>query len=67
MTWPAWIIDSLSERITLTELRLGPGGYQQRLQTDELVTLDDPWKVTLDLPAWTRRRDGLRSVARPDR
>lgn len=60
-----WIIDPLGRRVTLTELRLGPGGYQQRLQTDELVILDEPWKITLDLPAWTRRRDRLRAIARP--
>lgn len=60
-----WIIDPLSERVSLTELRLGPGGYQQRLQTDELVILGEPWKITLDLPAWTRRRDRLRAIARP--
>jgi Uma2 family endonuclease len=60
-----WIIDPLGERVTLTELRLGPGGYRQRLHTDELVTLDEPWKITLDLPGWTRFRDHLRAVARP--
>jgi Uma2 family endonuclease len=60
-----WIIDPLAERVTLTELRLGPDGYDERRQTNELVTLDEPWKITLDLPEWTRRRDHLRAVARP--
>lgn len=59
-----WIIDPLGERVTLTELRLGPDGYSQRMQTAELVTLDEPWKITLDLPGWTRRRDHLRAIAR---
>jgi Uma2 family endonuclease len=59
-----WIIDPLKERVTLTELRLGPDGYRQRLQTDELTTLEEPWKITLDLPAWTRRRDHIRANAR---
>jgi Uma2 family endonuclease len=60
-----WIIDPLGERVTLTEFRLGPGGYRQRRQADELITLDEPWKVTLDLPAWTRKRDYYREVFRP--
>ncbi|WP_433826938.1 Uma2 family endonuclease [Actinoplanes sp. CA-015351] len=62
-----WIVDPLAERVTLTQFALGPGGdYQRLLQTDELVTVDRPWKITLDLPAWTRRRDRIRAVARPD-
>ncbi|BAL92255.1 hypothetical protein AMIS_70350 [Actinoplanes missouriensis 431] len=62
-----WIVDPLAERVTLTQFALGPGGdYQQLLETDELVTVDRPWRITLDLPAWTRRRDRIRAVARPD-
>ncbi|MBB2942205.1 Uma2 family endonuclease [Actinoplanes lutulentus] len=62
-----WIVDPLAERVTLTQFALGPGGdYQQLIQTDELVTVDCPWEITLDLPAWTRRRDRIRAVARPD-
>ena len=56
-----WIVDPLAERITITVLRLeADGQYHQCRQTDELVTLDEPWVVTLDLPAWTRKRDRLR-------
>ena len=63
-----WIIDPLAERVTFTQFALGPDGvYQRRLQTDELVTVDQPWEITLDLPAWTRKRDLIRRVARPDR
>lgn len=63
-----WIIDPLGERVTFTQFCLGPGGeYQCRLQTDELVTVDVPWEITLDLPAWTRKRDRIRRVARRDR
>ncbi|GAA3906962.1 Uma2 family endonuclease [Actinoplanes auranticolor] len=63
-----WIIDPLAERITLTELLLGAGGsYQQRLQTDGLLTIARPWEVTLDLPGWTRRRDRIREVTPPDK
>jgi Uma2 family endonuclease len=62
-----WIVDPLAERVTFTQFCLGPERvYQARLQTDELVTVDQPWEVTLDLPAWTRRRDRLRQVARRD-
>ena len=62
-----WIIDPLGERVTFTECVLSEGGpYHEHVQTDGLVTIDRPWEVTLDLPAWTRRRDRLREVARPD-
>jgi Uma2 family endonuclease len=60
-----WIIDLLSERVTLTEFELGKDGvYRQRLQTDQLVTLAEPWEVTLDLPTWTRERDRIRLARR---
>jgi Uma2 family endonuclease len=62
-----WIIDPLAERVTFTQFCLGPDGvYQCRLQTDALVTVDQPWEITLDLPAWTRKRDFIREVARRD-
>ena len=62
-----WIVDPLAGRVTLTQFALGPGGvYRQLLETSDLVTVDRPWKITLDLPAWTRRRDRIRAVARPD-
>ncbi|MFI6072889.1 Uma2 family endonuclease [Actinoplanes sp. NPDC051343] len=62
-----WIVDPLAMRITLTVFRLGSDGrYRPQLQTDELVTLEEPWKVTLDLPAWTRKRDRLRAAASAD-
>lgn len=60
-----WIIDPLAERVTLTQFVLGSdGSYEQRRRTSDLVTLDHPWPVTLDLPAWTRRRDRINEVAR---
>lgn len=63
-----WIIDPLAERVTFTEFRLDPHGvYQVHIHTDELVTVDRPWEITLDLPAWTSRRDRLRRVARRKR
>jgi Uma2 family endonuclease len=61
-----WIIDPLAERITFTQFGLGSdGAYRQRMQTDEFVVVDEPWNITLDLPAWTRKRDSLREVGRP--
>ncbi|MGW4946847.1 Uma2 family endonuclease, partial [Actinoplanes sp. NPDC004185] len=63
-----WIVDPLAERVTFTQFCLGPAGmYQRRLHTDELVTVDQPWEITLDLPAWTRKRDRIHRVARRDR
>jgi len=63
-----WIIDPLAERVTFTQFCLGPDGvYQALLQTDEIITVDRPWEITLDLPAWTRKRDRIRRVARRDR
>jgi hypothetical protein len=35
------------------------------ISTDGLVTLDRPWEITLNLPAWTARRDQVREAARP--
>jgi Uma2 family endonuclease len=64
-----WIIDPLAERVSFTQFRLVAGRttYEQVMHTDELVTVEEPWKVTLDLPAWTRRRDRIQAVARSDR
>ncbi|GAA0570680.1 Uma2 family endonuclease [Paractinoplanes ferrugineus] len=59
-----WIIDPLAGPVTLTQFALGPdGSYEQLRRTAELVTLDQPWPVTLDLPAWTRRRDRINERA----
>ncbi|WBB81952.1 hypothetical protein O7606_11640 [Micromonospora sp. WMMD882] len=32
------------------------GGYEPSVETDGLVTIDRPWKTTMDLPSWSRRR-----------
>ncbi|WDZ87435.1 Uma2 family endonuclease [Micromonospora cathayae] len=51
------VIDPLREKVTLTELLLSPkGGYEPSVETDGLITIDRPWKTTMDLPAWTARR-----------
>jgi len=63
-----WILDPLAAVITLTQLSLGRDGtYVQQLQTDALVTIGQPWEITLDLPAWTRRRDRIRKNDRRNR
>jgi Uma2 family endonuclease len=63
-----WIIDALAERVTLTRFALqASGDYGYVAQTDELVTVDQPWTATFDVPAWTRERDWLRESGRPDR
>jgi Uma2 family endonuclease len=62
-----WIIDPLAERVTFTEFLLSEGrAYHQRVQADCLITIDRPWKITLDLPSWTRYRDRIRDRARPN-
>lgn len=56
-----WVIDPLRERMTLTEMVLGPKGeYEPAVHTDDVFTTERPWKVTIDLPALTARWAGLR-------
>jgi Uma2 family endonuclease len=60
-----WVIDPLRERVTFTEFLLSPkGGYEPSVETDGLLTIDRPWKVTLDLPGWSRRRQEVLARAR---
>lgn len=60
-----WVVDPLAERVTLTEFALGPDGrYQQTLHTEDRVTVTSPWEITLDVPAWTERRDRIRRARR---
>ena len=60
-----WILDPLADRVTLARYSLGLDGANRMAQrTAEQVTVDDPWKITLDLPAWTRKRDQLSRVSR---
>ena len=61
-----WVIDPLREKVTLTELLLGAKGeHEPSVETDGLVTIDRPWRVTLDLPAWTERRREVLGRAKP--
>ncbi len=60
-----WLIDPLAERITFTQFGLGSDrAYRQLLHTADSVVVDEPWKVVLDLSAWTRKRDLFRERAR---
>jgi Uma2 family endonuclease len=63
-----WVIDPLGAQVTLTQFLLGPdGSYRRGLHSADVVMIDQPWQVALDLPAMTRKRDRIRAVARPDR
>ena len=63
-----WIVDPLAARVTFSQFVLAEDGvYRPVLETDELITVHRPWDVTLDLPAWTRRRDRIRRVTGRDR
>lgn len=56
-----WVVDPLhDEGIVLTEFRPGPNGdYEIVGSTRQLFKTDDPYPVTLDLPALTERRRQL--------
>ncbi|WP_405094811.1 Uma2 family endonuclease [Micromonospora sp. NBC_01412] len=55
-----WVLDPLQERVTLTEYVLGAGReYEQVAHTEDLFVTERPWKVSVDLPALTTRRNGL--------
>jgi Uma2 family endonuclease len=55
-----WLVDPLTERVTFSEFALGPDGtYGRRVHTDQRVTVDEPWSITLDPPAWTEERDWM--------
>ncbi|MDG4817911.1 Uma2 family endonuclease [Micromonospora sp. WMMD956] len=56
-----WVVDPLQERVTLTEYALAAGGreYEQITHTEDLFVTELTWKVSVDLPALTVRRDGL--------
>lgn len=61
-----WVVDALREKMTLTEFVLGDdAAYHPDVHTDEVFTTERPWKVTLDLPALTERRDRVRERQRP--
>ena len=53
-----WLIDPRGPRITFSQFLLDDRGvYRRHQHSDELVTVDLPWEVTLDLPLLTMERD----------
>ncbi len=61
-----WVIDPLHDAITLTEFVPGPdGGYEIAGHTDAVFTTEEPYPVTLDLPALTARRKAMLARTRP--
>ncbi|MCI4064747.1 Uma2 family endonuclease [Micromonospora sp. R77] len=55
-----WVVDPLQEKIALTEYVLGANReYEQVSNTEDLFVTETPWKVSVDLPALTARRDAL--------
>lgn len=52
-----WVIDPRGERVTLTERVLAGDLYQVVTETDDVFVTERPWKVTIDLPAFTAKRD----------
>ena len=64
-----WVVDPLHDAITLTEFVPGAdGGYEIAGHTDGVFTTEDPYPVTIDLPALTARRKAMlaRTRAEPE-
>jgi Uma2 family endonuclease len=59
-----WIFDPMAAQVTFTQYTLNRGGgYDRVVHTTEMVTVEDPWKITLDLPVWTARLNRMRRAA----
>ncbi|MEU4814863.1 MULTISPECIES: Uma2 family endonuclease [Micromonospora] len=56
-----WVVDPQHERIALTEYTLDGAAreYEQLAHTEDLFVTERPWKVSVDLPALTARRNDL--------
>ncbi|MFF5171252.1 Uma2 family endonuclease [Micromonospora sp. NPDC000089] len=55
-----WVVDPLQERIALTEYVRGVNrDYEQVSNTEDLFVTETPWKVSVDLPALTARKNDL--------
>ncbi|MFG3601887.1 Uma2 family endonuclease [Micromonospora chersina] len=55
-----WVVDPIQERIALTEYALGANReYEQVANTEDLFVTEKPWKVSVDLPALTARKNDL--------
>ncbi len=62
-----WVIDPLfDDGMVLTQFRLGDtGDYDVVSSTDKVFTTEEPYRVTIDLPALTARRKALLEHAEP--
>ena len=59
-----WVVDPRGEHVSFTQFLLGDDDtYERHIETTDPVMVDVPWEITLDLPAWTRYRDGCRNRA----
>jgi Uma2 family endonuclease len=56
-----WLVDQSRESLWLAQLALEPGENRYRFgpTTTDALAISDPWPITIDLPALTRRRDAL--------
>ncbi|MCX5070734.1 hypothetical protein OOJ91_33350 [Micromonospora lupini] len=53
-------MDPLQERVTRTECTFGANReYEQVAHTEDLFVTERPWKVSVDLPALTSRKNDL--------
>lgn len=60
-----WVIDPLGDAVVLTEYVLGrDGSYRHGHARGGRLVLERPWPVSLDLDAWTARRDRVKAVRR---
>jgi Uma2 family endonuclease len=56
-----WVVDQSRAEISLTEMVLDPvrRRYSFGIHTTEVFTVTEPWPITIDLPALSRRRAQL--------
>ncbi|MFC0098605.1 Uma2 family endonuclease [Micromonospora marina] len=56
-----WLVNPQRERVTLTEYTLDGAAreYQELAHTEGVFVTERPWKVSVDLPALTARRNDL--------
>jgi Uma2 family endonuclease len=61
-----WVIDPLGDKISLAEhvLEQKPRRYAIARQTTDVFTTDEPYPITIDLPALTARRDAFLARAK---
>ncbi|MGN9907273.1 Uma2 family endonuclease [Phytohabitans sp. LJ34] len=63
-----WVIDPLGDKISLAEHVLESKPHRRYAiaqQTTEVFTTDEPYRIVIDLPALTARRDGFLGRSKP--